>query len=206
MRQTHPALISGVGLFFLVSGACALTYQVAWQRLLFTAFGADLESITIIVSSFMLGLGVGAIAGGLLADRYPKLALTLFALLEGGVGAFGWISPYLLRSAGDLFLHASTPATALVNFLLVLAPTFMMGATLPILITDLSRRWENIGRSTGVLYSVNTLGAAIGAFAAGHLLFDHLALDDALRLAALGNFLVAGGVLLLPLLLERELP
>jgi hypothetical protein len=50
MQQTENALISALSALFLLSGACALVYQVAWQRILFAAFGADLESITIIVS------------------------------------------------------------------------------------------------------------------------------------------------------------
>ena len=51
-------------LLFFVSGIAALIYQVCWQRLLFEAFGVDMESVTIIVSTFMLGLGLGALVGG----------------------------------------------------------------------------------------------------------------------------------------------
>ena len=63
--QTHGRLV----LLFFVSGIAALIYQVCWQRLLFQAFGVDIESVTIIVSTFMLGLGLGALAGGQLSDR-----------------------------------------------------------------------------------------------------------------------------------------
>ena len=41
---------------FFMSGFSALIYQIAWQRMLFTAFGVDLESITVIISVFMAGL------------------------------------------------------------------------------------------------------------------------------------------------------
>ena len=63
-----------VPLFFL-SGIAALVYQVCWQRMLFVAFGVDIESVTIIVSTFMFGLGARALLGGELADRYPRSAL-----------------------------------------------------------------------------------------------------------------------------------
>jgi predicted membrane-bound spermidine synthase len=191
MRQTENALISALSALFLLSGACALVYQVAWQRILFAAFGADLESITIIVSAFMLGLGTGALAGGALADRWPKHALALFALAEGGIGLFALGSPALFRWVGEATVTASLSVIAAVNFALVLVPTLLMGASLPILVTDVSRRWRNIGRSTGQLYAVNTLGAALGALLAGFVLFYWLTLDEAIRLAALGNFIVA---------------
>lgn len=49
---------------FFMSGFAALVYQIAWQRMLFTAFGVDLESITIVIAVFMAGLGIGAYFGG----------------------------------------------------------------------------------------------------------------------------------------------
>jgi hypothetical protein len=48
-----------LSILFFFSGTAALIYQVMWQRMLFTLFGVDLESITIIVSVFMFGLGIG---------------------------------------------------------------------------------------------------------------------------------------------------
>lgn len=197
MRQAQNALVPGVSLLFLVSGASALIYQVAWQRILFAAFGADLESVTIIVAAFMLGLGVGSITGGALADRFPTRALALFAFIEGGIGLFGLISPGLLRWAGAQLIHADLALVAVVNFALVLAPTLLMGATLPILVADLSRRWRNIGQSTGALYAANTLGACLGALLGGFVLYHFFTLDAAIRLAALGNLAVALGMLAL---------
>ena len=51
-------------LFFFLSGIPALIYQLIWQRALFAIFGSNIESVTLVVSSFMLGLGVGSLAGG----------------------------------------------------------------------------------------------------------------------------------------------
>src|SRR2546427_2232945 len=50
-------------LFFL-SGFPALLYQVVWQRALFTIYGVNIESVTVVVSAFMLGLGLGSLVGG----------------------------------------------------------------------------------------------------------------------------------------------
>ena len=86
-------MVARLAPLFFVSGVAALVYQVCWQRLLFAAFGVDIDSVTIIVSVFMLGLGLGALVGGDLADRRPGWALRFFALAELGIGVFGLFSP-----------------------------------------------------------------------------------------------------------------
>src|SRR5712675_523001 len=56
-------------LFFFVSGFPALLYQIVWQRALFTLYGVNIESVTMVVTAFMLGLGLGSLAGGRLSER-----------------------------------------------------------------------------------------------------------------------------------------
>lgn len=59
MNSTASKTLKGLSLVFFASGFCALIYQVSWQRLLFSHIGIDLSSITVIISVFMVGLGVG---------------------------------------------------------------------------------------------------------------------------------------------------
>ncbi|OGT37918.1 MAG: hypothetical protein A3F11_02790 [Gammaproteobacteria bacterium RIFCSPHIGHO2_12_FULL_37_14] len=100
-------------ILFFVSGCSALIYQVIWQRMLFTAFGADLESITIIVSVFMFGLGVGGLCGGYLADTWSKRLLALYTLIELGIALFGFFSGNLLEYLGSVLLsHACANASS----------------------------------------------------------------------------------------------
>lgn len=193
MRKTENALILALSGLFLLSGIAALIYQVAWQRLLFAHLGVELSTVTVVIASFMLGLGAGGLAGGVLADRFPLHALVLFAVAEAGVGVFGLVSPGLLNWAGDGLLFAPLPVLALGLFALILIPTVLMGATLPILVTHVSRTWLHIGRSTGSFYAVNTLGAALGAFLTGYVLFQHWELNEAIRWAATINLAVSGG-------------
>jgi predicted membrane-bound spermidine synthase len=182
-----------VGAIFFLSGAAALVYQISWQRLLFTSFGVDIESVTIVVSTFMLGLGTGAIGGGALADRFHSRLLVLFALCELGIGIFGLVSVPLIRALGEVFATSPRAVVGAVNFAVLLVPTSLMGATLPILVTDAVRRKGGVGVSIGGLYFVNTLGAASGALALGLGLFAVLELSQAIAAAALVNFAVASG-------------
>lgn len=181
---------------FFASGAAALVYQVCWQRLLFAAVGADIESITIVVSVFMLGLGLGALAGGQLADHHPTRALGLFAAAELGIGVFGWFSPDLLRATAEVLIAAPRLVVAVANFGLLLIPTCLMGATLPILVSHVTRQFGNVGRSVGLLYQANTLGAAVGVAVIGFLWFLLFELDAAIRFAATLNLLISGATIL----------
>lgn len=193
-EQPHRGGHGRLVLLFFVSGISALIYQVCWQRLLFEAFGVDIESVTIIVSTFMLGLGVGALAGGSLSDRYPGRALVLFALCELGIAVFGIFSPWLIRGVGAAAVKGSLGAIAAANFLLLLAPTVLMGATLPILVTHVVRHYRSIGVSVGLLYFANTLGAAFGAALTGMLILYYLGLTSTILVAATLNGAVSAGV------------
>lgn len=176
---------------FFISGMSGLTYQVAWQRALYSAFGSDVDSVAIIVSSFMLGLGLGALGGGKIVDKYPNKALQLFCFSELGIGLFGLISYQLILVIGDIFIVYNLIVVAIINFLLVLIPALLMGATLPILITYIAQFWKNIGQTTGHLYAINTFGAAIGAALTGFILFNYFGLNVVTIFAAFGNFIVA---------------
>src|SRR5947209_19389363 len=79
-------------LLFFVSGFPALLYQIVWERALFTLYGVNIESVTIIVTVFMLGLGLGSLAGGKLSTRPGVQLLRAFGAIELSIGAFGAVS------------------------------------------------------------------------------------------------------------------
>jgi len=184
-----PARLLAV-LFFL-SGAAALAYQVCWQRILFFSFGTDIESTTIIVSVFMMGLGLGALAGGWLADKWTAHIIAFFACAELGIGLFGLASPHVLTWISDMFIFSGRGTLAAANFAVLLLPTALMGATLPMLITWFMRVYKNIGVSTGFLYCINTLGAALGCILTANIGFMFLTLKGVIVAAACINIGVA---------------
>ena len=167
---------------FFLSGIAALIYQIAWQRMLFTAFGVDLESVTIIISVFMAGLGVGAYYGGRIADRFPNHIIQFFALTEIGIGTFGIASPFLIEFVKEVFLHSNVLTVALAN---------LMGSTLPLLTQHLNKYVNNVGNNIGWLYFTNTLGAATACILTGLVLFNYLTLTQVIYLAAVINYIVA---------------
>jgi MFS family permease len=202
VEQTHAAadshrrLIALAGSLFFVSGFAALLYQVAWQRELFAWFGVDLDSVSTIVSVFMLGLGVGAMAGGWLADRFARRRILIFSLIELTMGLFGLISLDIVDGVGVFFGAESLPRLVVLTFLIFIVPTCAMGATLPVLVTELVDLTDNVGFSTGTLYFVNTLGAAAGALAGGLVLLSVCGLDGVVMIAALLNFSISAAAYL----------
>jgi predicted MFS family arabinose efflux permease len=77
-RKGEILLLSGL---FFCSGMPALIYQIVWQRVLFSIYGVNAESVAVVVSAFMLGLGVGSLVGGWASTRYPQRAVALFCAL-----------------------------------------------------------------------------------------------------------------------------
>lgn len=152
---------------FLCSGFAALLYQMIWQRLLTLFGGADVYSVTLIVSAFMAGLGLGSLAGGHLADRLSlRGRLYAFALSELAIAAFGAASVWILYDVLYARLGAvDLPAwaTAAVLFGVLLWPTFFMGVSLPLLSRALSESTDMASRRIASLYGWNTVGAALGS-------------------------------------------
>jgi MFS family permease len=185
--QARPA----INLLFFASGFSALLYQTAWQRALFGWYGVDLDSVSVIVSAFMLGLGVGAFIGGWLADRYKEQRVFVFSLIELTIAVFGFFSLGIIDRIGALFSADTIPRLVVLSFVVFVVPTSAMGATLPVLVTELAERSRNVGLSTGNLYFSNTLGAAAGAIMAGFVFLSLGGLDLVVTIAAGLNLAVS---------------
>ena len=180
---------------FFVSGVAAIIYQTIWQRVLLALYGANAESVTVVVTAFMLGLGLGALAGGALA-RTTRLPLpAVFAALECGIGLCGLASLPAFAWVGRWTAGASEVGSGLAIFGLLVFPAALMGATLPVLVTDVVRRSVTVGRAVGGLYATNTLGSAAGALVATLVIFAPLGQRKSIWLAAGLNLLTAGVVL-----------
>ena len=182
-------------------GVAALTYEVVWQRLLVLPLGADVYSMTLVVAAFMTGLGLGSLAGGRVADRLsPLRSVLLFIAAEIGVAAFGLASraifyDWMYLRLGRVALDPSVRAVLV--FATLLWPTFWMGVSLPVLSRAIAPQLGDAARRVGILYGLNTLGAAAGAFATTWLLFPRIGFDNSLIWAVGLN--VAAALAVLPL-------
>src|SRR5882762_8410981 len=188
-QKWENLLLSGL---FLFSGMPALIYQVVWQRALFSIYGVNAESVAIVVSAFMLGLGLGSLAGGWLSARFPRQGILIFGLAELGIALFGLASLHIFRWAAAYTAGAKLPSVVVFSLALILIPTILMGATLPILVEHLVRRSGLVGASVSRLYFVNTLGSALACYFCARFLMRELGQSGAVALAAGLNTIVGG--------------
>lgn len=180
---------------FVLSGISALIYQMVWQRALLNLYGSNVESVTMVVAAFLMGLGFGSLAGGFVS-RLPGVSPVLcFAAAELGVGVYGLVSLALFRWVGALSVGIGSWLTGGMAFLLVFLPTLLMGATLPLLVAHQAAACAHVGRAVSHLYFVNTLGAALGAFLAVFCLLGEFGLTGSVKIAALLNLVVMSVVL-----------
>jgi len=196
-KATTPKLapLGWVYLMFFFSGFPALIYQIIWQRALFSIYGVNIQSVTVVVSAFMLGLGVGSLLGGFVSNRSKAPLLAIFGIAEVGIAIFRVLSLRLFDGVGQLTAGVPAIQTGLITFGLVVIPTTLMGGTLPLLTAYLVRRSGNVGASVGTLYFVNTLGSATACFVAAEVTMRLLGMSGSVAVAAAINGIIGIAVL-----------
>lgn len=182
--------VGALVVFFFISGFSALCYQIVWQRVLFSTFGINIESVTIVVSLFMFGLGMGAWFGTVL-QRFPQYLLPLFICCEMTIALFGIFSRDLIVWLGGFKHLDSLWEIAGCVYAVFALPTLLMGATLPLLVGHINRYVGHTGRSIGWLYASNTFGAVAAAYATVEVFFVYLGLVAVLKIAVCLNLLTA---------------
>ena len=196
-----PSRTAIAGILFFLSGSAALVYQVVWQRVLALQSGVGIYSIAIIVAAFMVGLGLGSHLGGTWCERFtPRRALAVFASIEIAIGVLGALSGPLLYDVLSLRMsHLFDPLAraAVVQFLCLAPPTFLMGMSLPFLVRALVLDAAAAPRTIGYLYALNTLGAAAGALITPWVLVRYHGMRAALLYAAAANVIAGLGALTL---------
>ena len=158
---------------FFLSGLAGLVYQTAWTQQLALVFGTSELALATVLAAYMGGLALGASLAGRWMGRVRRPVL-IYGLLELGIGAAALLVPAAIAATGRLQvawlgaaeLPADDVSAALAlfylasSFAILLVPTALMGATLPLLARHAVRRDAEIGPRIGLLYTVNTLGAA----------------------------------------------
>ncbi|MBU2651069.1 MAG: fused MFS/spermidine synthase [Bacteroidetes bacterium] len=176
---------------FFFSGFSSLIYQVVWQRVLTMHYGLGAISMTLIVSIYMFGLGIGALIGGYLAERVRKKIL-LYFFIELLIGVFGIISLPFLKLLGIYTAGSSYPLVSVYVFLFLSIPTLLMGITLPLLTKIFNSYIQNFLNSVSFLYFINTLGAAFGALITSYVIISLFGLDTGVYIAVIINLILAG--------------
>jgi spermidine synthase len=202
----RAGLLVALMVLFFLSGASGLIYQTLWLRLLALVFGVTLYAASAVLASFMAGLALGSLLAGRLSDRV-RSPLRAFGLVELGVGVAALATPLALdvaeRAYVAIYPHLPQSFAALtatrfaLAFAVLLLPTTLMGATLPLVLKSSLLRRSGLGAQVGLLYGTNTAGAILGTVLAGFVLIGGVGITAAFRLAVANNLLIGLVALLL---------
>jgi spermidine synthase len=189
---------------FIFSGATGLVYEMLWARMLGLVFGATTLAVSTVLAAFMGGLALGSVLGGRYGGRIPR-PLLAYGLLEICIAIFAIAVPVLFNLVDNLYaliwrqFQPGFLIFGLWRFLLsgtmLLAPTTLMGATLPILSATLLRAGDFKQTSTARLYGFNLVGAILGTIGAGFWLLPTFGIRTTIYVAAAVNILI--GVLVI---------
>jgi spermidine synthase len=188
-----------VFVLFFISGACGLIYEVVWSRMMFLIFGRSSLAVGTVLAAFMSGLALGGWLLGKYADR-SRNPLRFYAILELGVSLTAFAASFQLTRATPIYIWIHTIfggsplMLAVVRFMfafqLLVVPTVLMGATLPVLSRVVVQRMSQVGHDLGRLYAINTIGAVAGSLATGFYLIASLGLHRTIDAAVIGNLTV----------------
>jgi spermidine synthase len=200
VTNSYPTkILRIVAACFFLSGATGLIYEVLWARMLGLVFGATTLAVSTVLAAFMGGLALGsALAGRSGASiRRPVCA---YGLLEIGIALYALAVPFLFSLVDNLYaliwqhFHPGFFVFSLWRFLLscvmLLVPTTLMGATLPLLSAALVRSEGQTSTSVTRLYTRNLAGAICGSIAAGFLLLPIFGVRTTIYIAAFINILI----------------
>ena len=188
-----------ISLCFIVSGATGLIYEVLWARMLGLVFGATTLAVSTVLAAFMGGLALGSALAGRLARRVQR-PLSTYGWMEIGIAAYALLVPFLFRWVDHVYvliwqqLQPGQFTFSLWRFalssLVLLIPTTLMGATLPVLAAALVRSSARDANSITRLYTCNLAGAILGTLVAGFVLLPFVGIRTTIAVAAVLNILV----------------
>ena len=199
-RKLSPKIMNRllIGCFFF-SGACGLIYEVAWLRVLGLIFGNTTFATSTVLAGYMAGLGLGALWWGNRIDKGGD-PIKVYAKLEAGIGIYALLTPLLwalidLLTVGFYRFISPDFFTALlfkfvIAFIALLIPTFLMGATLPVLSKYFVTKDEDVAKQVGLLYGLNTLGAVCGVLFSGFVALQTFGVWQTVYLTGFFNLVI----------------
>lgn len=178
----------------LFSGATGLIFQVVWQKYLSFLVGSEARSVSLVVAIFLLGLALGYRFWGKITewDLDRCQLVKTYGCIEFSIGLYVLLFPSYFPFIKSLAysLPNSVFVDMAITLLLLFVPTFLMGATIPMLTKAVPETLSEVNECHAKIYGTNTLGAFLGTFLAGFFLIFHFGLADTLFLAGCVNMVI----------------
>ena len=194
-----PASLRIVAFCFVLSGATGLIYEVLWARMLGLVFGATTLAVSTVLVAFMGGLALGSALAGRIGARIER-PMRVYGLFEIGIALYALAVPLLFALTDNAYVviwqqfRGSFFVFSVLRFVLsslvLLVPTTLMGATLPVLSAALLRSPGVTNSAITRLYTRNLIGAICGSLLAGFVLLPALGVRWSIYVASIINILI----------------
>ncbi len=175
-----------------ISGFCALAYEVLWTRIMVFFLGSTTYAFATMLAAFLFGIALGSIVFARWVDRMTQ-PIAVFGVVQLGIGLFALIlmpafeELYGMTRAFQSTFGSSRFWAFFSCFLVMCLPTFLMGASFPLVTKIYTGSERRLGRSIGDVYAVNTVGSIFGAFCAGFILVPLLGIRPSIVLMVVLN-------------------
>lgn len=187
---------------FAVSGFTGLAYEVIWTRILGFVLTGTIYAFAVVLAVFLCGIALGSLVFSAFLDRIKSMGkvITLLAVVEAliGLSSIGLLTLYDMLPSFEFYTRIDTTQdwghmiylSFFTCFITLLVPTFLLGATFPLVCKVYSRRPEGIGTKIGNIYSLNTVGGILGSFASGFVLIPLIGMQNSVVLMGLVNIAI----------------
>jgi predicted membrane-bound spermidine synthase/Tfp pilus assembly protein PilF len=206
-RLYSPGQIRIAIIGIALSGGAALTYEIAWIRLLSLVLGSSTYSFSLMLAAFIAGIATGSfIVSKKWVLRFDPYLLFGFAELGIALSIvltlplyerlpfyFAVLSNVFVRVPQTFWLYELTKF--FVCFLLMLLPTLFLGMTLPLVSQVAARSLKKLGENIGNVFAANTAGTLTGAVAAGLVFLPLLGIKRLIEAGVMINLVVGTSAL-----------
>ncbi|MCS6971068.1 MAG: fused MFS/spermidine synthase [Planctomycetota bacterium] len=162
----------------IVCGFCLMALEILGARFLYPSFGSSIDVWAAIITVFILSLSIGYVIGGRLADRSTDNQPLGWVILAAGA-LYLTLPIYALsvaESFGDL-LGQYRFGVLVAGLVLFLVPSLLLGMVSPMLVKLAFVSAERVGRTTGTLYAVGSIGNVLGILVTDYVLLEFVPLN-----------------------------
>jgi len=176
----------------IVCGFCMMALEILGGRLLQPAFGSGIDVWAAIISVFILSLSIGYWIGGRLADHSRSNTFLGWVIILAA--AFFFLLTVYTRPFIDALganVHTARGGVLFAALVLFLPPSLLLGCVSPMLVKLVFLDADRVGRTTGTLYAVGSVGNVVGILVTDYVLLvtfeiNHTILGMGTILAAFG--------------------
>jgi hypothetical protein len=174
----------------ITCGFCMMALEILGARFIQPVFGSSIDVWAAIISVFILSLSIGYVVGGRIADRSHTNEPLGWVILLAGVCfcVIPVVGLPLMQGLGE-GVHTARWGVLLAATVLFLFPSLLLGTVSPMLVKLVFVDASRVGRTTGFLYAIGSVGNVLGILVSDYVLLAYVPINT--------SILVMGGVLCL---------